>query len=214
MSNSLKYSPEPEDKAQFTVEFDRYYTRIARVYDIMVKLLPIWRNWLKQALPHIHGPRVLEASFGTGYLLTQYAGEFKTFGVDYNQRMATTALNNLRGKGMQADLQTADVGALPYPDDCFDSIVNTMAFSGYPDGRVAMAELHRTLKPGGRLILIDVNYPADRNRMGMLLTRFWVALGDILRDMDALLDEFGFRYQDAEIGGFGSIHLYVAEKKE
>jgi hypothetical protein len=45
------------------------------------------------------------------------------------------------------------------------------------------------------------------------MTRFWVALGDIVRDMDALFRQFQFEYTDREIGGFGSVHLYLAEKK-
>jgi hypothetical protein len=61
--------------------------------------------------------------------------------------------------------------------------------------------------------LIDIEYPADRNWLGMKMTRSWIALGDIVRDMDAMFRRFGFEYTDREIGGFGSVHLYVAEKK-
>lgn len=38
----------------------------SRPYDIGVKLLPVWKTWLKRAIPHIQGPRVLKVSFGTG----------------------------------------------------------------------------------------------------------------------------------------------------
>ena len=69
------------------------------------------------------------------------------------------------------------------------------------------------LKPGGRLVLVDIEYPADRNWLGMKMTGFWIAVGDIVRDMDALFRQFDFEYTDREIGGFGSVHLYVAEKK-
>lgn len=105
-----------------------------------------------------------------------------------------------------------NVEDLPYEQDTFDCIVNTMAFSGDPDGHRAMSELHRVLKPGGRLVIIDVEYPADRNRLGMRIARLWVAVGDLIRDLGKLLHEFDFAYTEEEIGGFGTIHLYVATK--
>ena len=49
-----------------------------------------------------------------------------------------------------------------------------MAFTGYPDGRAAAAELARVLKPGGRLVLVDIAFPADGNRIGTALVEwFW-----------------------------------------
>lgn len=207
------YSTEPDDKERFTREFDRTYTLIAGVYDLAVKVLPVWKSWLRQALPHIQGPRVLEVSFGTGYLLTQYADRFETHGIDYNEKLVSVAGGNLKKKGLTANLQKGNVESLPYDDETFDCIVNTMAFTAYPDGVKAMSEFHRVLKPGGKLVLIDIDYPADRNWLGMRMTRLWAALGDILRDMGALFRRFDFDYTDREIGGFGSVHLYVAEKK-
>jgi len=59
-------SNEPENAERFTREWDRAYTAWAQPYDLAVRLLPIWKTWLRRALPHIVGPRVLEVSFGTG----------------------------------------------------------------------------------------------------------------------------------------------------
>jgi ubiquinone/menaquinone biosynthesis C-methylase UbiE len=85
-----------------------------------------------------------------------------------------------------------------------------MAFSGYPDARKALGEMLRVLKPDGYLVLIDVNYPADGNWIGTRLTDLWKRAGDLVRDMRALFRERGLDYSDEEIGGWGSIHLYVA----
>ena len=197
----------------FTRKMDRQYSRTARIYDRIVKLLPIWRNWIGSALPHIQGPRVLEVSFGTGYLLTRYADRFETVGIDYNLKMIHTAMRNIRKAGLHVPLIRADVVNLPFPSEYFDTLVNTMSFSGYPDGIAAMFELGRVLKEGGRLVMVDVGYPADRGTLGLNLARFWAIQGDILRDMGALFDEIGFDYTDEEVGGFGSIHLYVATKR-
>jgi ubiquinone/menaquinone biosynthesis C-methylase UbiE len=208
----LPYASEPEDKAKFTQDYDRFYTRFAGIYNVIVKVLPVWKRWIGQATPYIQGPRVLEVSFGTGYLLAQYASQYETYGIDYNERMVNVARKNLADKGIMADLRQGNVEALPYGDEYFDTVVNTMAFTGYPDGGKAMSEIHRVLKRGGRLVMVDINYPADGNRLGMMIAQIWSAVGDLLRDMDELFQQFGFEYSDEEIGGFGSVHLYVAQK--
>jgi ubiquinone/menaquinone biosynthesis C-methylase UbiE len=208
-----RYSEEPRDRRAFTEAFDRFYTRSAPVYDLMVKALPVWKTWLQSALPHLSGPRVLEVSFGTGWLMTRYAGRFEVHGVDLNERMVATARENLRRRGLEADLRQGNVEALPYPDGFFDTVLNTMAFSGYPDARTSLAEMVRVLKPEGRLVLIDVNYPANGNWLGTRLTELWKRGGDLVRDMGALFREAGLDYSDEEIGGRGSIHLYVATRR-
>ncbi|MCJ7624890.1 MAG: class I SAM-dependent methyltransferase [Anaerolineaceae bacterium] len=208
------YSTEPEDKKRYTDEYDRFYSRFASIYDWFVRIFPTWRNWLRHATPYIEGPRVLEVSFGTGYLLTQYADRFQTYAVDYNRKIASLARDKLKQHDIPANIQIADVEALPYRDASFDTIVNTMAFTGYPDGKLALSEIMRVLKPAGHLVMIDINYPHDGNRIGKFLTRAWMAVGDIIRDMDDLFTQFDIEYTDEQIGGLGSVHLYVARKSE
>ena len=210
----LKYSKDPNDPIAFRDNFDRAYTRYALLYDVLVKFLPGWKTWLKRALPHIQGSRVLEVSFGTGYILTRYAGRHEVHGVDYNKRMVALARSNLARRGLSADLRQGDVAHLPYDDAYFNTVLNTMALSGYPDAARALAEMWRVLRPGGRLVLIDINYPRNQNWLGMALIRFWQRVGDIIRDVDSLLQTCGFEYDDAAIGGFGSVHMYLCEKPD
>jgi len=212
VKQELAYSTEPDDGEQFTRELDRMYTLFAGAYDLAVKVFPVWKTWLRHALPHIRGPKVLEVSFGTGYLLAQYADRFETDGIDYNQKMLSVARANLEKRGIEARLQQGNVESLPYDDESFDCVVNTMAFTAYPDGKKAMSELHRVLKRGGRLVMIDVGYPTDGNWLGTRLAEFWKASGDILRDMEKLFAQLAFEYSHEEIGGWGSVHLFLARK--
>ena len=201
MSSERRYDPEPANKNAYTRSFDRSYTRFARLYDVGVRYLPVWHTWLRSALPHIRGPRVLEVSFGTGYLLSRYARLYETYGVDYNAAMARTARQNLQRAGLHAGLCRGRVEALPYRGDSFDTVLNTMAFSGYPDAIAAMAEMKRVLKSGGRLLLIDINHPAYDNPMGRQVVKLARRSGDLIRDLDRLLTDFGFAHRDVPVGG-------------
>jgi ubiquinone/menaquinone biosynthesis C-methylase UbiE len=205
-------STEPSNPAEFTREWDRVYTSIARPYDLAVRYLPVWKTWLQRALPHIEGPRVLEVSFGTGYLLSRYADRFETHGVDYNRAMARTAQRNVRRAGSAAELVQADVEHLPYADSTFDTVVNTMALSGYPDGLAALSEMKRVLRNDGRLILIDFAFPPDQNWLGTKVAALMERSGDILRDMGKLFDACNLDYTDESIGAWKSVHLYVARR--
>ena len=208
------YSDEPTDKAAFTEHFDKTYTQIATFYNTFVKICTPWKRWLRTVLPFIRGPRVLEVSFGTGYLLTQIASDYQVHGVEYNEKLVHIAQQNLQAHGLDAQLVRGTVEDLPYPNQYFDTVIVTMAFTGYPDGYRAMSELKRVLHNDGRLLIVDINYPQHKgNCLGMWVTRLWKAAGDIIRDMGSLFDEFDLKYTDQEVGGFGSVHLYVSTKR-
>ncbi len=210
---SRTYSMEPTDAQKHTAEFDRFYTLVAPAYSFCVKALPVWKTWLRAGLPHIKGPKVLEVSFGTGYLLSQYAGDHEVHGVDYNEKMVQVAGNNLKEKGLRAELVQGNVEDLPYGDEQFDCLVNTMAFTGYPDGQKALAEMHRVLKVDGRLVLVDLEFPDDGGWIGTKIVQLWQLGGDIVREMPTLLEKAGFAVQQhREIGGFGSVHLFICTK--
>ncbi len=206
------YSNEPGNSIEYTQKLNEEYSKYAKIYDAAVKLLPVWKTWIKTVIPHIEGNRVLEASFGTGYLMMQYADKYETFGIDFNDKMVETARKNLLRKGITATLHQANVEQLPFPDNHFDTIVNTMAFSGYPNGKKAMSEFYRVLKKDGKLLIVDFNYPSNRNRFGFWLTKLMESAGDTIKDISKFLQEYSFDFTEEEIGGFGSVHFYNARK--
>lgn len=208
------WSTEPTDPRAFSSKWDRFYGRTASLYAAGVRMAPFWRSWIGAVLPHIHGPRVLEVSPGTGWLLSRYAAGYDAYGVDLNAELLRTTSRTLDRAGEHAPLVQADVVALPWPADTFDTVLNTMSFSGYADGDAAMGELRRVLGPGGRVVLVDVAFPADGNRIGTALARFWQRTGDVIRDLTPLFERFGFSVTETEVGGFGSVHLFVAELGE
>jgi ubiquinone/menaquinone biosynthesis C-methylase UbiE len=210
--DKILYTKEPEDAVQYINQLDRSYSKFAKFYDIAIKILPLWKTWIKSIIPYIEGEKVLEVSFGTGYLLTFYADKYETYGIDYSHKMVEVANANLKRKGIQANLQQANVESIPFPDGYFDSIVNTMAFTGYPKGKQAMSEFYRVLKRNGKLLIVDFDYPSNRNWFGFMLTRMMECAGDTIKDIAKFLQDYSFEFSDHEIGGFGSVHLFVARK--
>jgi len=130
MSKEVSYVSEPKNKVQFTEDFNKFYSTFARIYDVATRIFPFWKRWLKTTIPHIEGPRVLEVSFGTGYLLTQYAAHYETYGIDFNEKFVTMLQEKLTQKGILANIRQGDVQALPYEDEFFDSIVEYNGFYG------------------------------------------------------------------------------------
>jgi ubiquinone/menaquinone biosynthesis C-methylase UbiE len=190
----------------------RFYDLMALLYDVLMVLFPFWKKWIASVIPHIQGPKVLEVSFGPGYLLKQYVSHYDVWGIDYNQKMVEKTRIRLKGRVSAEKIIQGNVERLPYPDEFFDTIVNTMAFTAYPDGEKALHEMLRVLKAGGLLLLVDVDYPTDRNIFGYVLVKIGEYFGDIIKNIEQMLKQNGLNYMCKNVGGFGSVKLYIITK--
>jgi len=199
----------------YTDTMDKQYDWMSRVYGLFMTLVPAWKRWLKAVIPHIQGEKILEVSFGNGYLMKQYGskGSYDITGLDYNQNMVDVTRKRLDSCGIRAELMRGNVEHLPFDDDRFDTVINTMALSGYPDGDKAISEMMRVLVPGGVLLLVDFDFPADRNLFGYWLVKTMERAGDVMKDITELLQRHEIDYDHTAIGGFGSVHLYVCREK-
>jgi ubiquinone/menaquinone biosynthesis C-methylase UbiE len=208
----IMYSKLPEDASRYNEKMKRFYDLMALLYDVLMVLFPFWKKWIASVIPSINGPKVLEVSFGPGYLLKQYASNYDVWGIDYNQKMVEKTRKRLKGIVSAEKIIQGNVERLPYPDEFFDTIVNTMAFTAYPDGEKALNEMLRVLKAGGSLLLVDVDYPSDKNIFGYFLVKIGEYFGDIIKDIDTLLKQKGVKYLCKNVGGFGSVKLYIITK--
>lgn len=210
----LVYSQTPQDEGAYTDKMDKIYTRFAKAYDGFIALFPLWKKWLKSVLPYIRGENLLDISFGPGYLFRCYPKLMKLHGLDYNATMVKRMRDKAKRWGIDVDIKQGKVEAMPYADNSFDTVVNTMAFSGYPDGEKAVGEMLRVLRDDGVLLILDYDYPANRNVFGYWMVRLIVRSGDIVRDIGKLLGAFPCTYERQVIGGFGSIQLFIIKKAE
>jgi len=210
--NKIKYTDLSKIPSDYTDKINKEYNWMAKGYDAFMVIFPLWKKWIKKIIPHIKGDKILEVSFGSGYLMTQYAtNKNEIYGIDYNEKMLEITSKKMKKLNIKAHLSQGNVEKLPFPDNTFDTVINTMAFTGYPNGEKAMSELKRVLKKGGSLLLVDFDYPNNRNRLGYLIVRLWEKFGDIIKDINSLLIQLGFDYTNISLGGFGSVHLFIAK---
>ncbi|GAA1444796.1 class I SAM-dependent methyltransferase [Leifsonia poae] len=112
------------------------------------------RPALIQLAGDVTGHRILDAACGSGPILSDLRdrGAVAT-GFDSSQGMLDQARQRL---GTDADLFVADLAdALPFADDTFDDVIVSQALHYLEDWAPTLAEFHRVLKPGGRLIVSE-----------------------------------------------------------
>jgi len=101
------------------------------------------------------GERVLDVACGTGLVSLRMAEivgpQGAVVGTDISGRMVETAGRIAAGRGItQATFERADAEELPFADASFDAAVCALGLMYVPDPLRAMAEMRRTLRPGGR----------------------------------------------------------------
>jgi ubiquinone/menaquinone biosynthesis methyltransferase len=192
----------PEGKRRYV---RRLFATIADRYDLITIVLSFGRDrrW-KQRLIELaaigSGDRVLDLACGTGDLLFGAADRARlAVGVDITHRMlelatrravkarSTSVGRPFTGRRNVAFI-TADMLALPFGTAHFDVVTTGYGLRNVPDLRVALVEMHRVLAPGGRLLSLDFNRPANPAMRALYLGYLTVvgsALGLLLhRDPD------------------------------
>ena len=99
--------------------------------------------------------RALELGCGTGFFLLnlKLAGVVDAGAVtDLSPGMVEVAQRNAAGLGFAIDGKVADAESIPYPDDSFDLVVGHAVLHHIPDVELALTEVLRVLKPGGRFV--------------------------------------------------------------
>jgi demethylmenaquinone methyltransferase/2-methoxy-6-polyprenyl-1,4-benzoquinol methylase len=137
------------------------FDRIAPVYDAMNRVMTAgldvrWRR-LTAAAAVRPGDRVLDAACGTGDLAIadRKAGAGKVTGLDFSERM----LERARRKDTAVEWVHGDMLALPFADGTFDAATVGFGVRNVADLELALRELRRVLRPGGRLAILEITQP-------------------------------------------------------
>ncbi|MBI4209028.1 MAG: class I SAM-dependent methyltransferase [Deltaproteobacteria bacterium] len=132
-----------------------------------------YRKWRPEILKDVNG-WVLEAGVGTGHNLRHYSQSVNLTAIDLSSGMLGQARKRVREAQCRVDLQEADATNLSrFADGIFDWTISTFMYCVMPDRLqpLALKEMSRVLKPGGRFRLIEILYskkPALRARQKLL----------------------------------------------
>jgi len=132
------------------------YNRIAPMYDMMDAMMEA-RMFKKErpALVQQASGKVLEVGVGTGKNLPHYNEDAEVYGIDFSPRMLAKAKRVAANLGKSFQLMEMDVQTLEFADNSFDCVVTTCVFCSVPDPVKGLEEIHRVLKPGGQLIMLE-----------------------------------------------------------
>jgi ubiquinone/menaquinone biosynthesis methyltransferase len=167
----------------------RMFATIADRYDLITVVLSYgfdrrWKDRLISLAAIRDGDRVLDLACGTGDLLFRAAPKARfAVGLDVTFRML-----QLAAAKAEARLVAGDMMALPFPSARFNVVTTGYGLRNVPEIERAIDEIARVLVPGGRLLSLDFNRPAQRLLRAAYLAYLTIvgsALGFVLhRDPD------------------------------
>jgi demethylmenaquinone methyltransferase/2-methoxy-6-polyprenyl-1,4-benzoquinol methylase len=166
------------------------FDRIAGVYDVMNSVMSVgmhhrWRERAVELARVGPGSRALDVATGTGDLAVALrAAGAEVIGCDFSEEM----LEHAREKDPSLPFEWADALDLPYPDDAFDAATVGFGARNFTDLRRGLAEMARVVKPGGRVVVLEITTP-QRPPLSTFFS-FWFdravpALGRLAGDPDA-----------------------------
>jgi len=145
------------------------FDRIAKRYDAFNTVASFgrdeaWRRLAVRLAAPEHVDRALDAASGTGKLAAALASQAThVTALDFSNSMLQKSKPIIAAAGLTervAPLQ-GDVLALPFPDATFDCATIGFGLRNLDDIPLGLAEFKRVLKPGGRLVVLDIVKPKN-----------------------------------------------------
>lgn len=152
------------DEAEKARKVAGVFDSVASKYDIMNDVMSggMHRLWKASAIRQAAvrpGMKVLDIAGGTGDLarkfmdLTGPRGE--VWLTDINGSMLTVGRDRLTNEGRLPRVALCDAEKLPFPDDYFDRVTVAFGLRNMTHKDVALAEMRRVIKPGGRVLVLE-----------------------------------------------------------
>lgn len=144
----------------------KMFDGIAADYDLMNRVMTMgqdqrWRRFVAAKAGDPKGGWVLDLATGTGDIASLMEKEHPAaghVGADFSINMLLEAQKRFASQDIS--WQASDANALPYKDNSFESVTFGYLLRNVDDSLKVLQEIHRVLKPGGRVVCLDTTPPA------------------------------------------------------
>ncbi len=162
-------TPYKDNKSGKKEQVAQMFNNIARHYDFLNHFLSlgidkIWRKKAIQCLKDISpNPVILDVASGTGDLAIAALklNPEKVIGIDISEEMLNVGIEKIRRKGCHdiIELQKGDSENMKFNSDFFDGIIVAFGVRNFENLNKGLAEMHRTLKTGGKVVILEFSKP-------------------------------------------------------
>ncbi|MBU6194458.1 MAG: bifunctional demethylmenaquinone methyltransferase/2-methoxy-6-polyprenyl-1,4-benzoquinol methylase UbiE [Burkholderiales bacterium] len=158
------------DEAQKAARVRGVFDSVAQKYDIMNDLMSgglhrAWKAYTVAVAGVRPGHKVLDIAGGTGDLARAFARAVGPGGLvvhtDINEAMLRVGRDRLLDEGLALPTNLCDAEKLPYAADSFDRVSVAFGLRNMTHKDVALSEMCRVLKPGGRLLVLEFSKVAS-----------------------------------------------------
>jgi demethylmenaquinone methyltransferase / 2-methoxy-6-polyprenyl-1,4-benzoquinol methylase len=169
------------------------FTRIAHRYDLMNRLMTAGQDieWRKAVIRQARlepNSRLLDLGSGTGDLAREAIAQQP--GVEVVAADFTLEMMRVGDRNGSLPWSAADALNLPFGDETFDAIVSGFLMRNVGDVQQALKEQYRTLKPGGRVVILDTTKP----KPNLLSPFIWLHMHFLIPLLGRILSGFGEAY--------------------
>jgi demethylmenaquinone methyltransferase / 2-methoxy-6-polyprenyl-1,4-benzoquinol methylase len=167
MANPTAERPS-RDSDQFAAQVRGMFDRIAGVYDLMNSAMTagLHHRWRQRAVDLAEvgpGSDALDLCCGTGDLALELRRRIgpdgRVVGSDFSEPMLKLARAKSAERGRTVEFGWADALDLPYGDASFDAVTIGFGARNLADLERGLAEMARVLRPGGRLVVLEITRP-------------------------------------------------------
>jgi demethylmenaquinone methyltransferase / 2-methoxy-6-polyprenyl-1,4-benzoquinol methylase len=152
----------------FADQVNRMFDRIAERYDLLNSVMSagLHHRWRQRAAERTElkpGDTALDVCCGTGDMTLELARRVDpdgyVIGCDFSEPMLDLARKKAGGDFPSARFEWADALQLPYDAGRFDAVTVGFGIRNFADHDRGLREMARVLRPGGRLVILEITQP-------------------------------------------------------